>query len=177
MNENKIPLELCQCGCGNRAPIAPQTNTRRGQVKGEPLRYIVGHHRRKAPVQYIRDTQTGCWIWQWYRDRRGYGYLTSSGKTRPAHVAIYELLKGLVPEGLELDHLCRTPACVNPDHMEPVTHAVNVQRGKKAKLTSDDVEAIRHASNQGVGRNELSAIYHVCPAHISRIVHNHTWKK
>jgi hypothetical protein len=42
----------------------------------------------------------------------------------------YEMLVGPVPDGLELDHLCRVPACVNPDHLEPVTHIENVRRGR-----------------------------------------------
>jgi hypothetical protein len=53
---------------------------------------------------------------------------------RPAHRAVYEILVGDVADGLDMDHLCRTPACVNPAHLEPVTHAVNMRRGKVGEV-------------------------------------------
>jgi hypothetical protein len=68
----------------------------------------------------------GCWLWTGYRDRSGYGF---AGR-RLAHRVAYEWTKGPIPTGLDLDHLCRTPACVNPDHLEPVPHRVNILRGE-----------------------------------------------
>ena len=47
-----------------------------------------------------------------------------------AHRGVYTLLAGPIPEGMELDHLCRVPACVNPDHLEIVTHKENMKRGE-----------------------------------------------
>ena len=73
---------------------------------------------------------TGCWFWM---DRstngRGYGRVYYQGKSCQAHRAYYELLVGPIPDGLELDHKCRVTMCVNPDHLEPVTHRTNVRRG------------------------------------------------
>lgn len=78
-----------------------------------------------------------CWYWTGELDRRGgYGALAapteipSKWKRRKAHRLIYELLVGPIPAGLHLDHLCRTPRCVNPDHLEPVTALVNIRRGR-----------------------------------------------
>ncbi len=62
-------------------------------------------------------------------NERGYGKLYDNKKRRFAHIVAYELQKGAVPLGLELDHTCRVHCCVNPDHLEPVTHAENVRRG------------------------------------------------
>jgi hypothetical protein len=70
-----------------------------------------------------------CWRWVAALDRHGYGAFRFRGKTARAHRAAYEIVEGPIPDGLELDHLCRTPACVNPAHLEPVTHAENVRRG------------------------------------------------
>ena len=69
-----------------------------------------------------------CWLWRGSL-RRGYGRIKRAGTTYQAHRWVYELLVGPIPEGLELDHLCRVRRCVNPDHLEPVTRAVNHRRG------------------------------------------------
>lgn len=71
----------------------------------------------------------GCWAWKGAHDRRGYGVAwVSPGQRRMAHRVAYELTSGPVPAGLELDHLCRNPGCVRPDHLEPVTHWENLMR-------------------------------------------------
>lgn len=69
----------------------------------------------------------------WAGDSKiGYGVLKiNHGKKQKrmmAHKFSWELVNGKVPDGLELDHLCRNPICVNPAHLEPVTHAENIRR-------------------------------------------------
>lgn len=72
----------------------------------------------------------GCWIWDGALTSSGYGHIgIGNGRMRPAHVVTYEHFRGPVPEGLELDHLCRVRRCFNPWHLEAVTHAENVRRG------------------------------------------------
>ena len=75
----------------------------------------------------VNKTNT-CWLWTGYIPPSGYGLVCFKGKVRNAHRVAYTLVKGAVPRGLDLDHLCRTKACVNPDHLEPVTHAENMRR-------------------------------------------------
>jgi hypothetical protein len=69
----------------------------------------------------------GCWIFTAAKDPNGYGRF---GGGKLAHRVAYKLLAGGIPDGMALDHLCRTPACINPLHLEPVTQAENVRRGK-----------------------------------------------
>ena len=70
-----------------------------------------------------------CWLYAGKMNAYGYGFITSGRKLRAmAHRAMYETIIGPIPEGLQLDHLCRVTQCINPDHLEPVTPRVNVLR-------------------------------------------------
>ena len=84
--------------------------------------------RIRTKFEIVGDPDDECWLWT-ASLRDGYGQLRYEGRIRGAHVVIYELLVGPVPTELELDHLCRARRCVNPAHMEPVTHAINLWRG------------------------------------------------
>ncbi|MCT9090599.1 HNH endonuclease [Streptomyces sp. ASQP_92] len=77
----------------------------------------------------LTDTERGCWEWIGTRDRYGYGQMWVDGRYRSTHRLAYERLRGPIPDGLEIDHLCRNRACANPDHLEPVTHRTNILRG------------------------------------------------
>lgn len=78
----------------------------------------------------VPEPFSGCWLWIGCLDRHGYGQFNADGLVRcGAHRAAYELFVGPVAEGLDLDHLCRVPCCVNPQHLEPVTRVENVRRG------------------------------------------------
>lgn len=89
--------------------------------------------RIKAKVSV--DADTGCWVWSGCATKPGpdgYGLIRIGGKlgkTLLTHRVAYELLVGPIPEGLDLDHLCRVRRCCNPEHLEPVTRAENCRRG------------------------------------------------
>ena len=82
--------------------------------------------------QKVDKQPDGCWFWTGYRIKRGYGMLTINQRQLLAHRVAYEWLVGPIPQGLQLDHLCRVTNCVNPEHLEPVTNAENARRAALA---------------------------------------------
>jgi HNH endonuclease len=78
-------------------------------------------------LEKVRKTDS-CWLWTASLGTHGYGQIYFEGKPRHAYRVAYELFIGPVPGDLELDHLCRVRACVNPSHLEPVTHRENIMR-------------------------------------------------
>ena len=74
-------------------------------------------------------TVTGCcWYWDGYQKEGGYGYMLANRRLRLVHRLAYEEMIGPIPEGLQIDHICRTRNCVNPDHLEAVTQQENIRR-------------------------------------------------
>ena len=77
----------------------------------------------------------GCITWTGPSYRDGYARICRNGRLQMAHRVAYEIAKGPIPQGLCLDHLCRVRSCINPEHLEPVTHQENVRRGARASQT------------------------------------------
>lgn len=90
-------------------------------------------------AKLVYQPLTGCLLWTGCLGKGGYGSfrmpvaLEAETGLIVAHKFVYERWVGPVPEGLELDHLCNTPACCNPDHLEPVTHAENMRRAAERR--------------------------------------------
>jgi hypothetical protein len=85
-------------------------------------------HNLRSRIEICKET--GCWIWTGKWDSgNGYGKVRHQGQIWMAHRLIFTLLNGEIPQGLVLDHICRTRRCCNPDHLEPVTVRENTHRG------------------------------------------------
>jgi hypothetical protein len=86
-------------------------------------------------VANVVADQNGCWRWTGSINNKGYGRM-SVGKWRMAHRLAYEHFIGPIQDDYELDHLCRSAGCVNPTHVEPVTHGENLRRGLRCKASA-----------------------------------------
>lgn len=145
---------------------------------------------RVGPVE-----PSGCRLWTGALFAKGYGsvYLPGIGKrgrSHPAHRVALGIALGrpVRPDRMAL-HSCDTPACVEPSHLREGTHEENMEdmlrRGRgvriadyatpRAKLTEDDVRAIRAAYASGAGRGDLSRAYGVTFQAITLVVQRKTW--
>lgn len=127
---------------------------------------------RKSDIEYIIDSDTGCWEWQLAKTTAGYAETWNGTRPVYAHRTLYEDQYGPIPPGMQLDHLCRNRGCVNPDHMEPVTNAENSRRGDRTKLTWEQVHEIRSSETSG---KELAAKFGVAPCTISHVRTGRSW--
>jgi hypothetical protein len=172
-----IPAGLCQCGaCGKPTQTIKKTDRARGRIKGEPSRYLRGHSTRKSARYVEVDTgwATPCWIWKLTKTHNGYGIeWDPTGKKVRAHRRYYEARNGPIPVDLQLDHLCRIRACVNPDHLEPVTGAENVRRGSNTKLTAKIVIEIRSSVEK---QHVLGRRFGITQSQVSRIKNRRSWR-
>lgn len=115
-------------------------------------------------ISKVEQTST-CWLWKAGKDSKGYSQFYA-GKMVQGHVYSYMHFIGTVPEGKELDHICRVRSCVNPFHLEPVTHQENCIRGDKAKLQThcknghEMVDSNLYIYNRT--RNGFTGIYRMC---------------
>jgi hypothetical protein len=172
------PSGLCFCGCGQKAPIATQSNFVLGILKDHAMRFVHNHHTRKY-VRYLiedRGYKTPCWIWQLALSDDGYGQVSIDGRNLQAHRFYYEQRFSPIPDGLLLDHLCRVRCCVNPDHVEPVTTLENTRRGLNCKLSPDDLPVVRALRTEGLSYRQIGLRFGLTPGDIYLIIKGKNWR-
>lgn len=180
-----IPVGYCQCGCGQQTTIAKQTYKTKGHIKGQPHRYLAGHGKQKTGPKvpdedrYIKEDcgyLTPCWTWQGPTST-GYARRRIKGQLVLVHRLMYEKTYGPIDPALEIDHLCRNRACINPDHLEAVTRAVNVRRGASTKLDVEAATEIRRLySEEGWSQAKIARTFGVVQVTVSDIVRGRTWR-
>lgn len=113
---------------------------------GRPSQYAQGFERTVLFMSVIGRflVGDGCWNWTGRDSGNGYGMIRIKGKTIMAHRAVWNLMRGDIPDGLVLDHLCRNTHCVRPDHLEPVEHGENIRRGWAAKRAQPGYSSVRY---------------------------------
>lgn len=166
-----IPIGYCQCGCGGKTQISVNNHAKRGYVKGVPFRFIANHHTYGSLLEYRVD-DNGCW--RWLRSMVG-KYGRGPRKTY-AHRFYYEKAKGKIPNGFQIDHLCKVTDCVNPSHLEAVTSLENIRRSTTTKLTSDEVAEIRSLREDGLLFRQIAKRFKVHKETVRSICRRKHWR-
>lgn len=130
---------LCECGCGGR--ILPYRNRKRRFLPNHASR--TRQTERIEPFHYTIDPVTQCWVWNGILSIDGYGVGYRRTKIIRAHRWSYEQHLGPIPKGTELHHTCENKACVNPQHLLPVTRAEHRRLSPTCKLTIEQARQIR----------------------------------
>lgn len=158
----------CECGCGGFA--------RR--------RFIHGHNKRSKRVVLTandyrledRGYSSPCWISRWKSDHpRGYVRIRSENRRVGAHVLMWVQVHGSLEAGLQLDHLCRQPPCINPDHLEPVSGRENTRRGS-GKLIPEQVREIRRLRTRGWRQIDIAEAVGSTRGTVSNVLRGVHWK-
>lgn len=147
--------------------------------------------RRENPsVRFWRQVEktNGCWLWTGCLFASGYGSFWDGGRNVRAHRFAYRDQVGPIPEGAELLHSCDTPTCVNPTHLSPGTHAANMgessergraaagERSPSARLTRDQVRAIKQRLAEGESQSAIARSFDVATVTVHWIAAGKTWK-
>jgi hypothetical protein len=146
MDGNSAGLTCAECG----QHFEPSRKRKRQQTycsrrcSGMAIRVPV---EIRLQAKSILDPMSGCLLWTGCLNASGYGTIGIEGKSKLAHVVAFRTSGGTIPDGYQIDHLCRTRACIDPAHMEPVTPRENWRRGQ-----SVGARAIRTG---GCGRGHL----------------------
>jgi hypothetical protein len=151
----------------------------------------IGSHVMKCPVtreelfwaKVARRGPDECWLWQAWTYFYGYGTFDWKGKKTGANRIAWELLRGPIPEGMEVCHACDVTACCNPNHLFLGTKSDNMRdmhskgRHPNDRFKADDVRAIRAALANGVTQKDLAEKYKCNAALISMIKtgKNYAW--
>jgi hypothetical protein len=129
----QVDMEQSTCsvwGCGRSVRCKQRCRRHYDQwLRATPQEQRQAPTLRERILAKVVIDENGCWIWQGHIGPKGYGQVRGLGGTRPAHQSAYEQWKGPLPKGTEPDHLCKVRSCVNPDHLEAVSHHENLHRG------------------------------------------------
>lgn len=175
-----MQMIFCECGCGEKRSLFDS--------KGRKRKFIKGHNTYgvKTPENVIKSKinidENGCWIWNGYRRKNGYGVLTFKNKRYSSHRFSYQTFKGEIKKGMYICHKCNVPFCVNPDHLYQDSQKGNLKYSIDCGnmhynriISDEDIRKIRklYGKHDGI---YLSKKFNISKQHIYDIVNIKTRK-
>lgn len=137
---------------------------------------------RRQFWKYVKTSMNGCWEWQGYVTEAGYGAVkhyqgVNKNQYRSAHRVAFELTFGPVADGLVLDHLCENKTCVNPAHLEAVTHKTNLLRSSRtqAHINKNKTHCVRGHPLTGANVYQTPRGSRQCVP--CRVVYKRAWRR
>lgn len=125
--------------------------------------------------RYYNVASNGCWNSAMALMPSGYSLIKINGRMVLLHVFMWEQENGIKPYKMTLDHKCRNRKCCNPNHLELVTNAVNVRRGRSTTMTQEIVDKIRNGEYKGT-QKEIAKTLGVSRHSIGDIVRRKRWR-
>lgn len=172
-----IVYGFCHCNCEKETSICCNNDKFSGRIRGVPFLYCKGH-RNTYIIPFVINLDTGCWDWQKSKVKGGYGRVYNKGKSVPAHKFYYEEKFGEIPENYEMHHKCGNPGCVNPDHLEAITHTENIRHRNFTKLSMEKAKEIREMYSTGnYLQREIAVLYGVCRQTVNYLIQDKTWRE
>lgn len=114
-----------------------------------PVRHVLQDTETRIKARVTVDPETGCWVWQGFVNRGGYGTLCVNGRKQLVHRAIFEATVGPIPDGMPLDHVCLTRACCNPEHLRVVSSRESSQRVRGHASSTSRYRGVSWAPESG----------------------------
>lgn len=121
---------------------------------------MIGNFEPRLLDRIVKENE--CWLWTGPLNRDGYVEFRQDKRFWMGHRYFYTKVFGEIPEGLEVDHLCRVRHCVNPAHLEAVSHEENIKRGARAQATKCKRGHDRNAENTRIDPSTQSRVCRVC---------------
>lgn len=166
MSKNSAPCNFDACPNGIKAKglcIRHYGQQLEGKQLTSLRRYAKAGADARSRMDDYTDKSGECWLWQGPTMNAGYGLFFFDGKRQLAHRAAYEIAHGDIADGLLIDHTCHTKLCVRPEHLQAVTHKLNMEnrRGPQARTKSGE---------RGVYWHSASGLWHAAVGHDGRKV-------
>lgn len=184
-NKHGSTYWVCQCTCG-------KLKIYRGDFLKKGAATSCGCKHGLDIKEYIKskvkiNTSTGCWEFQGFRNKEGYGRMGWRGKQWSAHRLSYVIFNGSIQDTMQIQHICNNPGCVNPKHLKEGNPSQNSAymlacrrqiKGEKchfAKLRKSDINEIRIMRMNGVSYNDIAKKYNVNITTVESVIYGKTW--
>lgn len=131
--------------------------------------------RQRLTASYVIEA-TGCWRWTKALTTVGYGHFHYAGRYYQAHRLMYGLVKGPT-KAATIDHLCRNRWCVNPAHLEPVTHRENIRRGQGTRLNPERIALIYELADRGFSQRAIGRLLTIDHSTVCRVLKGERWSE